>query len=47
MSIPLSVLGIDKNYITTNGLGVIQLATRGESAIDYLPNDPCMLDNVL
>ena len=45
MSIPLSVLGIDKNYITSNGIGVMQLSTRGISAIDCLPHDPSMLDN--
>ena len=45
MSIPLSVLGIDKSYITSNGIGVMQLSTRGVSAIDCLPHDPSMLDN--
>ena len=45
MSIPLSVLGIDKSYIEANGIGVMQLSTRGVSAIDCLPHDPSMLDN--
>ena len=45
MSIPLSVLGIDKSYITSNGIGVMQISTRGVSAIDCLPHDPSMLDN--
>ena len=45
MSIPLSVLGIDKSYITSNGIGVMELSTRGVSAIDCLPHDPSMLDN--
>lgn len=47
MSIPLSVLGIDKSYIETNGIGVMQIATRGVSAIDSMPHDPSMLDNAL
>ena len=45
MSIPLSVLGIDKSYIEANGIGVMQLSTRGVSSIDCLPHDPSMLDN--
>lgn len=45
MSIPLSELGIDKNYIETKGIGALQIATRGESGIDCLPHDDSMLDN--
>ena len=47
MSIPLSQLGIDKNYIEKNGIGVMQVATRGISGIDCLPYDPSMDDNVM
>ena len=46
INIPLKTLGIDKSYIEENGVGVMQLATRGTSAIDCLPHDPSMLDNV-
>ena len=46
INIPLKTLGIDKSYIEENGIGVMQLATRGTSAIDCLPHDPSMLDNV-
>lgn len=45
MSIPLSALGIDKDYIEKNGIGILQLATRGESGIDCLPHDDSMLDH--
>lgn len=47
MSIPLSVLGIDKAYIESNGIGAMQIATRGVSAIDSLPHDSTTLDNVM
>ena len=47
MKIPFEVLGIDKSYLETNGVGVMQIATRGVSAIDCLPHDPAMLDNAL
>lgn len=46
MKIPLSALGITKDDLTKNGVGVMQLSTRGESPLDCLPHDPCMLDNV-
>lgn len=45
MKIPLSVLGIDKNYIETNGIGAMLVATRGESGLDCIPFDDTMLDN--
>ncbi|HEM4185837.1 TPA: starch-binding protein [Streptococcus suis] len=45
MKIPLSQLGIDKNYLTNNGVGAMLLATRGESAMDSVPFDPSMIDN--
>ena len=46
MKIPFAALGIDKEYIKTNGIGAMVVATRGESGIDCIPHDPCMLDNV-
>ena len=46
MKIPFAALGINKEYIETNGIGAIVVATRGESGIDCIPHDPCMLDNV-
>ncbi|MBD5090087.1 MAG: hypothetical protein HDT30_14995 [Clostridiales bacterium] len=45
INIPLKTLGIDKSYIEENGIGVMQIATRGTSGIDCLPHDPSMLDN--
>ncbi len=45
IKIPLSVLGIDANYIKNNGIGAMLLATRGESALDCIPYDDAMLDN--
>ena len=46
MKIPLSALGITKDELLKNGIGIMELSTRGESAMDCLPHDPCMLDNV-
>ena len=46
MKIPLSLLGIDASYLTTNGIGAMLVATRGESALDCIPFDDTMLDNV-
>ncbi|MCM1067662.1 MAG: starch-binding protein [Muribaculaceae bacterium] len=45
MSIPLSALGIDREWLESNGIGVRVVATRGESAIDCCPFDPSMVDN--
>jgi len=47
INIPLKTLGIDKKYLEENGIGVMQIATRGQSGIDCIPHDPCMLDNAL
>ena len=47
IKIPFDVLGIDVDYLESNGIGVMQLATKGESAIDCLPHDPSMLDNAM
>lgn len=46
IKIPLSVLGIDREWIETYGIGARVVATRGESAIDCIPFDPAMMDNV-
>ena len=46
MKIPFATLGIDKNFLLTNGIGAMMIATRGESGIDCVPHDPSMLDNV-
>ena len=45
VAIPLSTLGIDKDYIETNGIGAMQILTYGTSGMDTLPHDPSMLDN--
>ncbi len=45
MKIPLSVLGIDANYLENNGIGAMLVATRGESGLDCIPFDDTMLDN--
>lgn len=48
IKIPFSALdGVDANYIETHGIGVMQIASRGESALDCIPHDPSMLDNVM
>ncbi len=48
MAIPLSALGIDANYIATNGIGAMMLGTRGQSGMDCVPFDgTAMLDNAL
>ena len=45
IKIPLSTLGITKDYITSNGIGAMLVATRGESGLDCIPFDVTMLDN--
>lgn len=45
VAIPLSTLGIDKNYIETKGIGAMQILTYGTSGMDTLPHDPSMLDS--
>ncbi len=44
-AIPLKNLGIDKSYLETNGIGVMQILTYGTSGMDCLPYDPTMQDN--
>lgn len=45
VAIPYDILGIDKDYIETNGIGAMQILTYGTSGMDTLPHDPSMLDN--
>lgn len=45
MKIPLSALGIDKNYLETNGIGAMLISTFGESGIASLPMDMTFLDS--
>lgn len=47
IKIPYSALGINRQWLEANGIGVRVLATRGESAIDCIPWDPSMMDNCL
>ncbi|MBU5317834.1 starch-binding protein, partial [Clostridium bornimense] len=44
MVIPLNALGITKDYIENNGIGVMHLSTFGESTIGCNPHDKSMLD---
>ena len=44
VAIPFTTLGIDKDYIETNGIGAMQILTYGTSGMDTLPHDPSMLD---
>lgn len=44
VAVPLSTLGIDRNYIETKGIGAMQILTYGTSGMDTLPHDPSMLD---
>lgn len=46
IKIPFKALGIDRNYLETYGIGARVVATRGESAIDCIPFDPSMVDNI-
>ena len=45
VAIPYDILGIDKEYIESNGIGAMQILTYGTSGMDTLPHDPSMLDN--
>ena len=44
VAVPLSILGIDKEYIETNGIGAMHILTYGTSGMDTLRHDPSMLD---
>lgn len=45
IKVPLEHLGIDRNYIETNGVGAMLVSTFGTSAMNTLPHDPSCLDN--
>ncbi len=45
ISIPLDLLGIDANYLESNGIGLMKVATFGTSGVNSLPADPSMWDN--
>ena len=45
MKIPLTKLGITKDHIKKNGIGVIKVSTFGTSGMDSLPYDKSMSDN--
>ena len=45
IKVPLEHLGIDKNYIETNGIGAMLVTTFGTSPMNTLPHDPSCLDN--
>ena len=45
MKIPLAKLGIDKEHIKKNGIGIIKVSTFGTSGMDSLPYDKSMSDN--
>ena len=45
MRIPLAKLGIDKQYIKKNGIGIIKVTTMGTSGMDSLPYDKSMSNN--
>lgn len=47
MQIPFKALGINRDWLEANGLGVRVIGTRGESALDCIPFDPCVTDNIL
>ena len=45
MKIPLAKLGIDKEYIKKQGIGIIKVSTFGTSGMNSLPYDKSMSDN--
>ncbi len=46
MKIPFTALGITREWLENNGLGVRVVGTRGESGIDCCPFDASMVDEV-
>ena len=44
MTIPLESLGINREYIENNGIGVMHISTFGQSGTTSIPYDPSMLD---
>ena len=47
ITLPLSYLGVTASDISSNGIGLMAVATYGESGIGCLPHDTCMLDNAM
>ena len=45
VAVPLSTLGITKQHLESNGIGVMQILTYGTSGMDCLPYDKTMQDN--
>lgn len=45
MAIPLSSLGITKDYLESYGIGVMHISTFGQSGITSIPADPSMIDH--
>ncbi len=45
IKVPMEHLGIDKNYIESNGIGAMLVTTFGTSPMNTLPHDPSCLDN--
>lgn len=45
IKIPMEHLGIDREYIESNGIGAMLISTFGTSAMNTLPHDPSCLDN--
>jgi len=46
MKIPFTALGITKQYLEQNGIGVMLISTFGTSSIGSIPYDPTVYDNV-
>lgn len=47
LAIPYTALGITREWLEANGMGVRVIGSRGESGIDCVPHDPSMVDAVL
>ena len=47
LTLPLSLLGVTAEQVQQNGIGVMSVASYGESGIGSLPMDMTMLDNAL
>ena len=46
MRIPLEALGIDREYLESEGIGVMHVSTFGQSGIASMPYDPTVFENV-
>lgn len=44
MAVPLDALGLTRQTLESDGIGVMIVSTFGESAIESLPHDPAVLD---